>query len=129
MAHNYKLRVNEVLEIKNQLAEGKSMNKIAKDFSVTLATIRAINQGETHSDVGSFSHPIREKKRLLIHEVEKPEPPKKLSDDQALDVMIRLDMGENLYALAKEYGVSHELIRKISKRPAFRLMATFDDDF
>jgi hypothetical protein len=128
--HNYKLRYSQVIGIKEKLANTKTaMGKIAIEYGVSLDTVRKINYGEAHVDIGSFSHPIRKKKFLKIHDAEKSEMPRKISDDQAFEIMIRLDMGEGIYALAKEYGISHELIRKIPERPAFRHMAMYDDEF
>jgi hypothetical protein len=128
--HNYKLRYSQVIGIKEQLANTKTgMNKIAQTFSVSLDTVRQINQGKTHSEIGSFSYPIRQKKYLPIHDYEKRPVKKKLSDDQAFEVMMRLEMGESPYQIAKDYDVSHEVIRNVADRPMFRHMNMFDDDY
>lgn len=125
MAHNYKLKWNEVLNIKEQLANtNKTMVDIAHEFHVSLSTIQAINRGETHSDVGSFSHPIR--KRQRIHQNRIQNQAKKINDEQAIDIFIRLETGESPWRLSKEYGVSMETIQKIVKRPMFRHVLMFD---
>lgn len=126
MSHNYKLRLDQVLEIKNQLAHTKrAMKEIGEEYGVSLSTIRVINQGGTHSDVGSFSYPIRKKAYVNVNPPKTPA--RKISDEQALEIYFKIQEGATRNALAVEYGVSQPLIDKILNRSLFRHIEMFED--
>lgn len=127
MSHAHKLSTHTVLRIKRLLTTKVSMQSIVEDFGISLDTVQSINNGKTHSQIGSFHYPIRkEGRRFTLNAPPVPEPPRKVNNDEALDIYFRLEQGEKISALAEEYNVSTTLIQGIANRPMFRHVNMFD---
>lgn len=134
MKHNNKLTYKDVIQIKDKLQNTDiPLIRIANELEVSLTTIQDINKGKYHRDIGAgYPYPIRPtESRFLAREFEF-EQHKKVSNDDALEIYLRLEQGEKPADLAREYGLSSTIISTgaLFERPFFRhvLMYDYEED-
>lgn len=112
------LSASQVTEVVRALSAGQSVTSLAAAYSVSDHVIRNIRDGKTYQDVLSSLPP-----ELFPLPSAKHRSPsgisRKLSPSEVSDIRIRLLSHESLSSIAKLYGVSPEVIRRIRDRESY----------
>ena len=108
-----RLTAAQVEEIVRGLAAGKSLRKLASEFSVSQKTIIQIRNGETYKDVlASLPEdlfPLGKRNSALSA----PRPSRRLSPEEVTALRLALLEGKAVAAVAREFGISESSVAGI----------------